>query len=55
MGGSDNRLRLPALTLEYQFFVPLKEMLKFNIYQYGEDAIVTSRSQVRNFRSLSHS
>ena len=43
MGGSDNRLRLPALTLEYQFFVPLKEMLKFNIYQYGEDAIVTSQ------------
>lgn len=43
MGGSDNRLRLPALTLEYQFFVPLKEMMKFNIYQYGEDAIVTSQ------------
>lgn len=43
MGGSDNRLRLPALTLEYQFFVPLKEILKFNIYQYGEDAVVTSQ------------
>ena len=43
MGGADARLRLPALALEYQFFSPLKEILKFNIYQYGEDAIVVSQ------------
>ena len=52
MGGSDNRLRLPALTLEYQFFVPLKEMLKFNIYQYGEDAVVTSQRSGEEFQII---
>ena len=43
MGGADARLRLPALTLEFQFFMPLKEILKLNIYQYGEDAEVISQ------------
>lgn len=35
MAGSDNRLRLPALCLEFQVFMPLKDQLKLNIYQYG--------------------
>jgi hypothetical protein len=39
MAGSDNRLRLPALCLEYQVFMPLKEQLKLNIYQYGPTGI----------------
>lgn len=39
MAGSDNRLRLPALCLEYQVFLPLKEQLKLNIYQYGPTGI----------------
>jgi hypothetical protein len=43
MSGADARLRLPALTLEYQVFMPLKEILKLNIYQYGEDSIVISQ------------
>ena len=43
MGGADARLRLPALTLEFQFFMPLKEILKLNIYQYGESAEVVSQ------------
>ena len=43
MGGSDARLRLPALTLEFQVFMPLKEILKLNIYQYGENADVISQ------------
>ena len=43
MGGADSRLRLPALSLEYQFFVPLKEILKFNIWQYGQDVLVVSQ------------
>lgn len=43
MGGADARLRLPALTLEFQFFMPLKEILKLNIYQYGENAQVVSQ------------
>ena len=44
MGGADSRLRLPALTLEYQFFVPLKEILKFNIFQFGKDMTVVSQT-----------
>ncbi len=44
MGNSDNRLRCAALCLEFQVFVPLKEILKLNIMQYGDDAIVVSRN-----------
>lgn len=47
MGGADSRLRLPALALEYQFFVPLKEILKFNIFQHGGDATVVSQTTGR--------
>lgn len=43
MGGADSRLRLPALTLEYQVFVPLKNIMKLNIFQYGDDAEVVSQ------------
>lgn len=35
MGGADNRLRLPALSIEFQLMIPLKEQIKQNIYQYG--------------------
>ena len=35
MSGSDNRLRLVPMVLEYQVFAPLKEMIKMNIHQYG--------------------
>jgi hypothetical protein len=43
MGNADARLRLPALVLEYQVFVPLKEILKLNIFQYGDDAEIVSQ------------
>lgn len=43
MGGADSRLRLPALTLEAQVFMPLKEILKMNIFQYGGDARTVSQ------------
>ena len=43
MGNSDARLRMPALTLEYQVFVPLKEILKLNIFQYGQDVQLLSQ------------
>jgi len=48
MGNSDARLRLPALTLEHQVFAPLKEILKFNIFQYGSDVIVVSQKSGKN-------
>jgi hypothetical protein len=43
MAGSDNRLRLPALVLEHQFFAPLKSILVLNIYQYGDNTVVVSQ------------
>jgi hypothetical protein len=48
MGGSDGRMRLPALTLEYQFFQPLKSIMVLNIFQYGEDGTVTSQVTGKN-------
>lgn len=43
MGASDNRLRISALLLEYQVFLPLKDTLALNIFQYGDDTIVISQ------------
>lgn len=43
MGGSDNRLRLPALVLEYQVFAPMKSMMTLNIFQNGEDVDLVSQ------------
>jgi hypothetical protein len=49
MGGADSRLRLPALTLENQVFMPLKEVLKLNIYQYGQDAVTISQRSGKEY------
>ena len=49
MGGADSRLRLPALTLEYQVFMPLKEILKLNIFQYGQDTKTVSQRSGKEF------
>lgn len=43
MGAGDDRLRLRALCLESQVFIPLKENIKLNIFQYGDDAVVVSQ------------
>lgn len=43
MGGSDGRLRLPALCLEHQVFVWLRFIIVLNIFQYGENAVVQSQ------------
>lgn len=43
MGGSNGRLRLPALCLEHQVFVWLKFIIMLNIFQYGEDALIVSQ------------
>jgi len=50
MGGSEGRLRLPALSLEYQVFYPLRELLKLNILQYGDDAILVSQRTGKEVR-----
>lgn len=39
MSGSDNRLRLCPMVLEYQVFTPLKDQLKLNIFQYGPTGV----------------
>lgn len=43
MGSSDGRTRLQALTLEHQVFVPMREFMKLNIFQYGENVDVMSQ------------
>lgn len=43
MGNADARLRLPALILEYQVFQPLKNIIKFNIFQFGDDIELVSQ------------
>jgi hypothetical protein len=42
MGSADNRLRLPALNVEFQSFIPIKEQIKFNLFMYGEAGTYTS-------------
>jgi hypothetical protein len=44
MGSADNRLRLPALNIEFQALIPIKEMLKFNLFMNGEAGIYTNMS-----------
>lgn len=48
IGNSDNILRMPALLLEAQVFQPLKDILKLNIFQFGEDSIVVSQKDGKN-------
>lgn len=44
-GNADNRMRIPALMIEYQMMVPFKEQIKFNIFQFGvEGAFNNSKS-----------
>jgi hypothetical protein len=45
MNNADNRPRLPALAIEFQMMVPLKEQLKLNIYQNG------AQGNFQNFRT----
>lgn len=49
MGNSENRMRMPALTIEYRFMVKIKEQLKLNILQFGQDTIIINP---RNKKSL---
>lgn len=49
MGGADNRLRLFALSLEGQVFMPMKEILKMNVYQYGIDTTTISQRSGKQF------
>lgn len=42
MGASENRMRLGALVLEYRLFNKLKEQLKLNILQFGDNTQVIS-------------
>lgn len=43
IGGSDNRMRLPAMMYECQVFSPLKQIMALNIFQYGQNALVVSQ------------
>lgn len=50
MGGADARLRLPALILEHQVFQPLKNILKLNVFQYGDDAELVSQKSGKTIK-----
>ena len=50
MGGADSRLRLPAVILEYQVFQPMKNILKLNIFQFGDDAELVSQKSGKNIK-----
>lgn len=43
MSGGESRLRLLALLIEFQVMMPLKQILKLNVFQYGQDATVISQ------------
>ena len=43
MAGGDAILRMPALMLEHQVFIPFKAILKLNIFQYGIDVKIISQ------------
>jgi hypothetical protein len=49
MGGSDGRMRLPAMILEHQVFSPMKSIMVLNLFQYGEDAKVISQASGKQF------
>lgn len=42
MGGSDGRMRIPALILEHQVFSPMKSLLTFNIFLYGPEQVTVN-------------
>jgi hypothetical protein len=42
MGNSENRGRLSALVIAQRLFAPMKEQLKLNLLQFGEDTIILS-------------
>lgn len=44
-GNADNRMRMPAIMIEFQMMVPFKEQIKFNLFQFGvEGAFSNSKS-----------
>lgn len=42
MGGSDGRMRIPALILEHQVFSPMKSIMTFNIFLYGPEEVTVN-------------
>ena len=45
MGNSENRMRLPALVLEFRMMQRIKNQIKLNLLQFGEDTeVISSRT-----------
>jgi len=42
-GNADNRMRIPALMIEYQVMVPFKTQIKFNIFQFGVEGAFSNQ------------
>jgi hypothetical protein len=47
MDNAEMRQRLPAIMLEFQVFVPMKQMLKLNIWRYASSEIIRSQATGR--------
>jgi hypothetical protein len=50
MEAGKNRMRLPALAIEYQMMLPIKEMIKLNIYQYGVDGVFQDMTNGKSYK-----
>ena len=44
MSNAEMRQRLPAIMLEHQVFVPLKQMLKLNLWRYASGEVIRSQA-----------
>lgn len=44
MSNAEMRQRLPAIMLEFQVFVPMKQMLKLNIWRYASSEVIRSQA-----------
>lgn len=47
MDNAEMRQRLPAIMLEHQVFVPLKQMIKLNVWRYASGEVIRSQATGR--------
>jgi len=51
MDNAEMRQRLPAIMLEFQVFVPMKQMLKLNIWRYASSEVIRSQATGRTLEA----
>lgn len=48
--GAKNKMRLPAIGIEYQQMIPIKEQIRLNIFQYGVDGAFQSQTNAQVYQ-----